>query len=459
MNQDVHHRWSIVLLGALGTQVSIALLIASTALADDPPTAPKSPKHDLLSVAKREADRESASLHGRIRTLLAELALRNDPNDPYVSSRVGEIARIGSLALPNLTKAMDPAAEERSTGVQNIALNAARAIAKMPGQAVTSQIVKLAREGGVHGRRNATIAIGLRGDPSLFPVVREICERAAELDKSIVAEAIRSIGLLGGDDAVPILLEFVESTDALLASRAIEGLATLVEKRAAERVLARFEAEYVAPQPSDPLLRACLEFAAAVPTSEALDAAGRALADTLRATETRGAAARAIGAIARKYDGAKRRAIGFLDAAIASSTGLLLEQVAYEMQELGDGSGVAAVVAPLDKQIKDEPKNFALRYQRGDVFLRLKDYVRARKDYLEGLKLERDPRQPDRVYIALARCSAALNEDRQAATYLEKLESLLGDQDFSGLPRQHPEFASMAKDSRFDRLFAAPIGN
>lgn len=412
---------------------------------------------DIISIARAEAERESASLHGRIKTLLGELSLRTDENDPFVANRVAEIAQIGSLALEDLLKAMDPPAAERSNGVMNTALNASRAIAKMPGQAVTAAIVRLAREGGPHGRRSAATAIGLRGDPSLAPVVRELCSKPAEQEKSVVAEAIRAVAILGGPDAAPALDPFIDSAEPSHAARAIDGLALLKDKSFQPRITSRLAAEYSAAQPSDPVLRACLDYVAVVPNSDTLELAGRAVTDPLRAAETRAAAARALRVIATKVDGTKKKSLNYLDDAVRTSTGILLEQIAYEMRELGDGSGVDAVVEPLDKQVKDDPKNFGLRYQRGEVFLRLKEYPKARRDFSDGLKLERDPRQPERIYIALARCSAAVNEEREAEKYLLKLESILGDQDFSTLPKLYQEFVAMANDSRFNKLFAPAV--
>lgn len=443
-------------------------LLATLAHAQNPATSPSTPEpptptenvakpKDILSIAKAEAERESASLHGRIKTLLGELSLRTDEFDPFVANRVAEIAQIGSLALDELLKVMDPPAAERSNGAMNTALNASRAIAKIPGQAVTAAIVRLAREGGPHGRRSAATAIGLRGDVSLAPVVREICSKPAEQEKSVVAEAIRAVGLLGGPEAAPTLESFIDSAEPSHATRAIDGLTWLKEKAVQARVTARFASEYEAAQPSDPVLRACLDFVAVAPNSDMLELAGRAVTDPLRAAETRAAAARALRVIATKVDGTKKKSLNFLDDAVRTSTGILLEQIAYEMRELGDGSGVDAVVEPLDKQVKDDPKNFGLRYQRGDVFLRLKEYAKAKRDYNDGLKLERDPRQPERTYITLARCSAALNEEREAEKHLLKLESILGDQDFSTLPKLYQEFVAMANDSRFQKLFAPTV--
>lgn len=408
-------------------------------------------KRDLVSIAKAEAAREAASLHGRIKTLLNELSLRTDENDPFVANRIGEISQLGSVALEDLIKAMDPPETERANGPMNTALNAARAIAKIPGQAVTAAIVRLAREGGIHGRRSAAIAIGLRSDPSLAPVVIDLCKNP---DKLVVAEAIRATASLGGAEATQVLRPFLESAESMHAARAIDGLVVLKDKTVQSAVLGRLTREFEATQPSDSVLRSCFDYLAAIPTADALEPAGRVVTDTLRGSDTRAAAARTLRVVATKFDGAKRKSLGFLNDAIRTSSGLLLEQIAYEMRELGDDSGVEALVAPLDKQVKDDPKNFALRYQRGEIYLRLKEYPKARRDFAEGLKLERDPRQPERVYVALARCSAALGEEREAEKHLQKLESLLGDQDFSTLPRLYPEFASMASDSRFDRLFA-----
>lgn len=442
--------------------VAVLLAVGTTStneacLAQDPPAPPATasekpnPPRDLVSIAKLEAARESATLHGRIKTLLNELSLRTDEHDPFVANRILEISQLGSVALDDLIKAMDPQETDRGNGPANTALNAARAIARIPGQAVTGAIVRLAREGGSHGRRSAAIAIGLRGDPSLAPVVRELCSHP---DKFVVAEAIRAVAALGGAEAAEILRPFVDASEPSHVSRAIDGLGLLKEKSAQAAILSRMTRELESSQPSDAVLEACFGYLGKFPSNDALDPAGRTVSDTLRSSDTRAAAAHCLRVVATKFEGAKRKALNYLDAAVRTSSGLLLEQIAYEMRELGDGSGVEALVAPLDKQIKDDPKNFGLRYQRGEIYLRLKEYAKARRDFADGLKLERDPRQPERVYVSLARCSAALGEERDAEKHLARLETLLGDQDFSTLPRLYPEFASMATDIRFEKLFA-----
>ncbi len=440
----------------LHASILVVTLLSTRASANaaDDPAAPAAAGRDLVSIARTEAQREAATLHARLKTLLGELSVRDD--DLFVMSRLAEISRIGSIAIDDLVKAMDHADSDKGNAAQFTGRNAARALARISGQAVNAALIRLAKEGGIPGQRNTALAIGERGDPTLAPIAKGLL---ASKDKSVVAEALGAIGRLGGPDAVATLLPYVKNPEPSFAAIAIASLARLDEKTPTEDIAKRLESEMKSSTPVDAVLIACFDFYARHPLTEALESASHCLDDNLKSAESRRAAAGAVGAIGKKYDNSKRKAIVALSEAVKTSSGVLLEHVALELRELGDSSGIDSAIAPYDKQIKDEPKNVNLIYNRAEVYLRLREYAKAKRDLLDGWKKEKQkPRQPERVYVALARCEAANDQPAEAVKWFKELKSALADEDFSTLPRQYAEFGAMAADSKYASWFLPSPG-
>lgn len=454
-----HRRKSHVLHGAIAM---LCLVAAGPAKSQQDPESAKKGT-DVVSVARKEAERESATLNARVKELLRYLMLKTDLADPAIDSRIEELAHIGSVAVPLLLGAMDypeNSPPESATPLRNAGINAARAIARIPGPAVSASIVKMSREGSVNGKRNAAIALGLRGDGSLFPALSDLVALSAksgltQAEKDIVAQALIGVGLLGGSEAATLLERFITAGEGDHAAAAISGLARLEKpsEAIANAVTARLNSEISVAPPNEHVLAAAFAFLATHPRSEAVEAAAKAIIDPLRSAESRMQASHALRSIARKYDSSKRKALTAMNESLQTASGPVLEEIALDMRDLGDDAGIDAVVDPLSKQIREDPKNFALLYARGEAFFRLREYKLAKRDIVDALKKEKDPRQPERVYITIARCSISVDDAREAARWLKEFEDKSGDQDFSVLPRLYPEFTAMAKDPQYEKLF------
>jgi tetratricopeptide (TPR) repeat protein len=154
-------------------------------------------------------------------------------------------------------------------------------------------------------------------------------------------------------------------------------------------------------------------------------------------------------AMARADSRRTKDVLPVLNAALAAGPKVVTDAAALAMNELGDDSGIAVVTASLDEEIETNPKNYTALYQRGEVFLRFGIWKQARRDFQDGLKLEKDPREPNRVHLGLARASAGLKQYKDAEKWLRRLI----DTDYSALPDMYPEFRDMATDSRYGRLF------
>lgn len=419
---------------------------------------------DVVSVARKEAERESATLNARVKELLRYLMLKTDIADPAIDSRIEELVHIGSVAVPLLLGAMDypeNSPPESATPLRNAGINAARAIARIPGPAVSAAIVKMSREGSVNGKRNAAIALGLRGDSSLFPALSDLVTLSSksglsQAEKDIVAQALIGVGVLGGAEAATLLERFISAGEGDHAAAAISGLSRIEKPSDAilNAVVARLNTEIATTPPNEHVLASSFGFFATHPRSEVVDAAAKAISDPLRSAESRVQASHALRSIARKYESSKRKALSAMSESLQTASGAVLEEIALDMRELGDDAGIDAVVDPLSKQIREDPKNFALLYARGEAFFRLREFKLAKRDIVDALKKEKDPRQPERVYITIARCSISVDDAREAARWLKEFEDKSGDQDFSVLPRLYPEFTSMAKDPQYEKLFA-----
>jgi HEAT repeat protein len=400
---------------------------------------------DIVAIARAEAAREAAALKARCETLLAELRSSTDENNPFVASRLAELAGHGSAAIDALLAAMNH--PDVSPATRNAAVNAARALARIPGQAAVSGLLHLAREGQANGRRHAAIAIGARGDRSLLGVLRELVEDA---EPQVVVQALIALGQLGGEESLLPLRKRVGDGDKSIAAAAMRGLASAKDAGAAEAIRNRLATELAGENRSDDLLEAACGYFATTPDEPATALCIAVFADPNRTREARIAAVHAMQFQASSLEAVRRGVVTVLVDGLQQASGPLLEAIAAGLYALGDERGLDQLTAGLDQQIRSEPKNFQARYQRGEILLQFRNYKAARRDYLDGLKIEREPRSPERVYVPLARCAAGLDDLREAEKHLKKL----GDIDLSDLPRQFSEFARMANDSNYERLFA-----
>lgn len=402
---------------------------------------------DLRSIARREAEREAAALTARVRELLDDLRSSTDLKHVLIRQRIDELSRIGMPALEGLVAAMNH--DEGASSAMNAGVNASRALAAIPGVAVSDALTGLTRDGTRFGRRNAARALGLRGDPNALPVLIELL--SAE-DADVRLEAIHALGQLGHDGARAALVPFVSHAEEATAALAIESLGKLQGDASVAVVLDRLKA---ASQPetaatSGTVIEAGLDYFTAHPTIDGLEIARELLASETAAVRIRQAAIRTLEAIARKNPRTTKPVLQSLSAATKVGLRAIVKSAALAMLALGDDSGVDAVTADYDFDIQKNPKNFNSRYKRADVYLEFRRWKSAYQDIQYGLKVEKEPRDPERIYFALARASAGQRRYGDAAKYLRRLST----QQFSHLPTEYPEFAEMAEDSRYSSLFA-----
>lgn len=412
------------------------------AQADDavaPPVA-----RDLLSIARREAEREREQLATRVQALLAELRSTSDANLGFVQDKIKEVAAIGPAALPVLMQAMD--AEGVAPGAVNVRLNSARAAAAIGGPAALEALLGLAEKGSRTGRLHAAYALGLLRDQAALGAVKSLL---AVEDADLQRESLLALGSIGGDEAVAILRSYVPSPQPLLAAAAVKGLADNADVPSAGAVQTRLSLELAATPPAEVLLTAALAFVAAVPTEAALAAAEGQLRSETASPPLREAAVRAVRAIGLAFDSSRKAAVESLEVALGSTARNVVLAAAHALDDLGDDSGIKAVTAELDVELGRNPKNYTARYKRAELLLEFGEWRDAQRDLNEGLKVDRDLRSPDKVHLMMARAYAGMKRPSDAVRFLSKLPKGACVQ----LPTVYPEFAEMAGDERYAKLF------
>lgn len=419
--------------------------LTAAAPAQSPPSNPAADDHDLISVARREAEREREALRGRVTALLADLSGSTDDSLGFIASRIQELSTLGSAAVPMLGAAMNY--EGEAPGRENAALNAARAFARIEGREALTELARLTREGNAHGRRYAVFALGLRGDPTALPVVRALL---TDGDRRVVVEALIALGALGGSSARGEIKPFVGAGDDFTAAAAIETLATMGSDEVDADVVSRLRDELSQDPASEELLHASLLYLARRPAAVDVAEIATMLRNGNNSFRVRKQAVTVLHAAARTQSRVRRDVLDALRDALGAGPRAITEAIAIAMNDLGDDSGVATVTAPLDDEIDANPKNVNARYQRGELFLRFKLWKQARRDFNDGYNLEKkQPRDEERVYIGLARAYAGLGQQRDAAKWLERLSGM----DLSGLPTDYPEFEEMAAEAKYSDLF------
>lgn len=427
---------------------ALALLAAAVTLTAESATAqsPQSGRDDkdLLSIARTEARREQAALIAKVDQLLNELKSSSDDSLAFIRKKIDELAAVGPPAIDPLLKAMDH--KLGSAAAVNAGINASRAIAKIDGQRATSALTRLALEGDRFGRLNAVRSLGLRADPNVLPVLRDLLD---DEDQATVQAAIEAIGTLGGAGAGPVLTPFIISTESRYAAAAITGLANCGSPDQTRQVLERLRAELKQTDASDAVIVACLKFIEAFPSSGAVADVGDAIAAGNASLVRRMTAVAALKSTGSSVPSARKSVLSTLEAATKGGVRSVIRAAALAMAELGDDSGISAVTADLDGEIDRNAKNYNARYQRAEIYLEFSKWHKAGNDFRDGLRLEKDPRDPDRVYLGLAQAYAGLGRYADAAKYVSKLPEAR----VKTLPAEYEVFREMADDSRYGRIF------
>ncbi len=427
--------------------LALGLVVATSAPAqnENAGTNAAAARRDLLSVARAEAARERAAIDAQVVKLLDELKATTETNHSFITTRIDALVAFGPAAIPLLVSAMDH--EDPTQGAQNAGTNAARAAARIPGQPVVNELTRVAKSGGKFGRKNVARCIGWRGDPVLLPILKELL---ANEDTDIQREGLLAVGMVGGKDAPELLRPFYEDTNAALASAAIHSAAQIADASSARALEQRLRAEISSPPTArdDRVLAALIEYFSAVPDPAVFDA----LDDVLRVTDTpvqvRIAAIDALAELALSQEGSKARVIDALRLATKAGLKSIVKAAALAMLRLGDPSGADDVTQDLDQEISRNKNNFNARYKRAEIYLDFYRYKDAQRDFSEGLRIEKDPRDPERVFVGIARAYAGMGRFSDAAKYLRKLP----DRDFSDLPSLYSEFQGMASDPRYGAI-------
>lgn len=399
---------------------------------------------DLLSVARLEAEREQAALLAQVDRLLEELRASADDSLAFVAAKVAELAAIGAPALDKLAAAMNH--DDPSPSATNAGINAGRALARIPGSAALAALTRLAQEGGRSGRLNAVRALGLRGDAGARPLLEQIL---AEGDQAAQEECLVALGRIGGAEAAAVLEGYVAAEHAEIAVAAIRGLSDCGSDAASDKIRLRLLAELGATEPAEPVVQAALHYFARHPDARALAEIARALEAQSATAGRRIEAIAALRALGLAQPATAKEVLELLRGATRLGLRAVVREAALAMLDLGDDSGVGAVTADLDVEIERNPRNYNARYRRAEVFLEFKKWSQAANDLRDGLKIERDPRDPERVHLDLARAYAGMGRYGDAARSLAKLVAT----ELAALPAAYPEFRPMAQDSRYARHF------
>lgn len=423
------------------------LLGQDVALAQAPgDAAPARKAHDIISIARREAARENQALMAQVGAILTELESSSDDKLSFIQTRIDSLAALGVAAIPAIAAAMNH--DGSAPGRDNVAINSARAIARIGGSEAFTELVRIAREGNDQGRRYAAYALGLRGDSAATPTLRALLKDG---NAAVLVETIVALVALSGESVRGDIAPFVESMNDSISAAACEALASIGTPEIDQAIIARLRQELSGDKPSESLLYGALYYLTSRPSAVTVSLASDMLRNGNNSFRVRRQAVAALTAIGNASSGDRKDVVAALKLSLGVGPRAISEAIALAMNTLGDESGLSTVTASLDEEIDSNSKNANARYQRGELFLRFEMWKRARKDFNDGYGIEKkQPVDQERVFIGMARAYAGMGQARDAAKWLQRLAGM----DLSHLPTDYPEFREMAQESRYADLFA-----
>ena len=436
-----------------GVLVSIPLLLLAGAPKPAPLELPTLAADDAeagsLEALLREVRRRRSEATSKLEAPVAELVKRLDeiPSDEVeeVKRAQGTLISFGHEAAPLLVAHIDPGkaaggAEKRLSG------RVAEVLEQLPSSAITDELIKMAREGSLEGRKFALRVLGTSPDVAKASACLVDIFRTAK--GSMRTQAVISIAKLGGKENEAVLIEALRDTDKDVLGAVLAGLTKVGSPAGRER--ARDLAG--APAAAAPLINEILGYYRVIKdhlVDEDVEALVRLAAHDAPDEKDRLKVLEAI----PEFDpdlGSRMRKL--FEPLLNDANDELREGAQICLARLGDRNQRRDLIKRYNEQVERNELWAGAYDQRGSLYMKLGDYDQAAKDYRRAIKVYENQGRTidDDLYVELARANALDGNPKKASEALEdagltrsRLRKLAAD----------PDFREVVESSRYGKVF------
>lgn len=409
------------------------VLAASRASGEDRPTI-----EDLIRRTKEWAEQDRALVESRVKEILVALELPYEKSGGQVPEKIDELVKLGPRSLAWILPCLNPTGKD-DREVQR-GRNAARAVGRIGSTQAIAPCLALLESGTDFGRENAVHVLGaLRATQAEKPLWAFL---STQTPPDTRQKTIWALGQIRGESSVEPLTHFLKEADQANARAILEALEAIRSPKAIAPVAALLPEPYFRP-----MLGRFLAFLQAMGGQEALPHLLKAVALPEWGTSQLAQIVQTIGKLgAPNYPAA----IPVLKPMLASAEKDLRDEVAYTLNDLGDDSGVKQLIAPHDDYLKDYPRDAQGYAVRGKIWLRLRRYKEALRDFKDAVRVARKDMPVAEFHVFQARCYAGMNQLKEAHSALKTSEL-----DATQLARykDFPEFKALREHEKYGLIF------
>lgn len=401
---------------------------------------------DILKDIEVERARFEAETSPKVASIMEQLdALRAATRTASVRSRKRELVALGPDAAPLLVAYLDPGTPPVAGGLTRAEVTS-EVLAGFASSVVTDDLVKMARTGGVHGRKNALRSLESCPEPqratgAIISIAsgKQTAGISKEDAEEVRIAAFGTLAAFGTPESMAFIQETLTGGNLERASAALMALSAAPVESSAETVLGlladpeahRLAAAIASYYGVHEFLLEDFDHARQVGQvavmAETSESVRIALFDLLRLNDS-------------KVGTPVKRKIETFTEASRSDVRLAAHKLLARMK---DKRSRKAVLAEFDARVKEGRDVIAAHTDRALILHELGDWNGAVKDWRAVMKemaqnrLQRRRKEP---YIGIARSLARMKKYREAAEYLEsapislaELQGLAAHRDFAGM--------------------------
>lgn len=393
----------------------------------------------LLAEARARAEKTRSTLGSRLGQILGELGQSFDRAPERLDALTVEMLGFKDASTRPLVEALkEPKESLRGQ-------NCARILVKSAEPNVLPEL-EAALGASAPAEQRARIAwiLGRREGERPGQMLRTML---SDTDSVVIGQAALALGHRKEKEAALAIAEKLVGASPPLARSLLYALADLEEPKSVPAIAAFFET---------PAAADCAGAAAeAVKKLRAKELLGPAARLLQRATSSSADEAELARAIEKSITSADRDAISILkkmlnEAGVAFE---IKEECAYALHAAKEPVGKQWLLQPVNDAIRENPEGATLLRSRGRIFLRLKLYREAQRDYDEIRKLANTNKKVSidaDTWIEAARANAGAKSYQPAA---DALRNALGLGSRPKAFRDYAEFADMRKLTKHAPLF------